>query len=220
MNGIDLLFVVYPAMLSTLPLAHFWTIIYFIILVNIGLSSNYIYFIIIIEFISDLSSKFKGWFISKGAVTKILITLILIIDIAIFASDVGIYWVSVLDHYACTINIMLFYTIQSLAFVYFMPLDKLKRSVVNFGESFPEIYTIPLKYISPIFGTIMTLICIYNEITNPNAQGSQLAHYVGYCILFMPSVVFVLVAIVNPLGNMHKRSKQSTHKEELIAETT
>ena len=110
-SGFELVFVLYPAMLSTLPYPHFWTIIFFLILMNIGLGTNYIYYVLLSEFISDLSQSLKGRSVSKRSVinderlfykkyTIALIFIILVINLALFASDAGIYWVLLFDHFS------------------------------------------------------------------------------------------------------------------------
>lgn len=42
-EGIELAFVAYPAIISTFPFAQFWSAMFFIMLVSIGLGSEYAY---------------------------------------------------------------------------------------------------------------------------------------------------------------------------------
>lgn len=44
MKGMELTFVVYPNLLATLPLPHLWSVLFYLMLTFVGLSSEYLYF--------------------------------------------------------------------------------------------------------------------------------------------------------------------------------
>ena len=203
-SGFDLAFIVYPAMLSTLPIPNFWAIVFFLMLMNLGIGTHYLFIAVISELYSDVIRKHIGWLISKETVTIIIIGTILALNITVFASDAGFYWVILFDHYACTFNTMIFYTIQCIIIVYILPLNQLKSRIKSIGENFPEIYTVLLKFIAPAYGSIMSIYAIYNEIVNPFASGDPIALYIGYSLMLAPSLAALVIAIWNPIQSITK----------------
>lgn len=117
--GEELAFIVYPALISTLPLSHLWAIIFFIMLITLGLSSALGYYEVTVTFIYGMltrSSKYKA--ISKGMVYVAYSLFIFLLCIVFISSDSGFYWFVLLDHYACGLNLLIIVLLQVIVLGY------------------------------------------------------------------------------------------------------
>jgi len=128
-QGIELTFVVYPALINTLPFPQFWSVLFFTMLACLGLSCQYM-------FVQWISALIKGTWDRKNR-TKTKITTIVwivsiaifIVDIIFFASSAGYYWVETVDHYATGINLVIFLFLQLSSVVYLLPISHLLKKL-------------------------------------------------------------------------------------------
>lgn len=90
-----------------------------------------------------------------------------VVDIALFSSSAGYYWVEYVDQYATGINLVLFLFFQLAVLVYALPLSNLVKRVSRFGEDFPQVYYLPLKIICPGFALALAISAIWHEIKEP-----------------------------------------------------
>jgi len=197
LSGMDLTFVVYPALLNTLPFPQIWAVIFFLMMVMLGLGSEYIY----IECLSalahgTLSQRFNLKY-SPKQFTFFICCVILLINCVIFASSSGYFWLEMVDHYASGVNLIIFLFLQLIVFVYLLPLEDLKDRVNLYGEKFPDLYEIPLKIICPIFALLLAAITIMNEIKSPTTTGSAVGDFLGYSIMATPTIMLLIFLFID-----------------------
>ena len=132
-------------------------------LTSLGFSTEYMF----IETASGLifgtlkrHGKFKR---SQTFVTAILCAIALIINLVFFASSAGYYWLEAVDHYATGINLVVFLFVQLIVLVYLLPVSDLEMKVNAYGEHFPKLYDICLRYVCPAFALFLSLTAIINE---------------------------------------------------------
>ena len=102
-SGVELPFVVYPAILQTLPCPQLWSVLFFLMLVLIGLGTQFGFVdgccTILYGFLHDTK-----WFkFQKIWVTSFVLLVILAFDLMFFASDAGYYWLSIMGVLASVI---------------------------------------------------------------------------------------------------------------------
>lgn len=86
--------------------------------------------------------RFQYVNVSKTLLTFIVCTIILLIDIALLASNAGYHWVDFLDHYVVGINLVISLTLQLIIFGHYLPLEDMEQRVELMGENFPRVYKI------------------------------------------------------------------------------
>ncbi|XP_078068165.1 sodium- and chloride-dependent neutral and basic amino acid transporter B(0+)-like [Mustelus asterias] len=94
--GIGLAFVAYPAALAQLPWAPLWSILFFFMLLNLGLSSQVTDFETIITALLDQFPKFlrsKRLYLIPGVSLLFYLLGILLV------TQAGIYWINLIDHF-------------------------------------------------------------------------------------------------------------------------
>ena len=107
-EGMELTFVVYPALINTLPFPQFWSVLFFTMLVSLGLGTQYIFVECISSLIHGTCKRRKSFKMKKLTITSIVSLVIFILNIGLFASSAGYYWVKTVDHYATSINLVVF----------------------------------------------------------------------------------------------------------------
>lgn len=68
-SGPDLLFVTYPQILQTIPLSNLWCIIFYLVIILLGIDTQFAMADVIIYLVKDLKLKYKGDHLSSATVT-------------------------------------------------------------------------------------------------------------------------------------------------------
>jgi SNF family Na+-dependent transporter len=68
-SGPDLLFITYPQILQTIPFSNLWCILFFFIVVLLGIDTQFAMVDVIIYFVKDLKFKFNGEYMSSNFIT-------------------------------------------------------------------------------------------------------------------------------------------------------
>lgn len=113
----------------------------------------------------------------------------LAINLVFFASSAGYYWLETVDHYATGVNLVVFLFLQLIVMVYFLPLSELERKVNKFGEKFPKLYDIPLRFICPGFALFLAVMAVSNELKYPSTTENFFDKALSYTIMATPSVL-------------------------------
>ncbi|XP_038604543.1 sodium- and chloride-dependent neutral and basic amino acid transporter B(0+) [Tachyglossus aculeatus] len=103
-SGFDLAFVAYPEALSQLPIAPFWSILFFFMLLTLGLDSQFASIETITTTIQDLFPKLMK-------TMRVPVTLgccfILFLSGLVCVTQAGIYWVNLIDHFCAGWGILI-----------------------------------------------------------------------------------------------------------------
>ncbi|XP_048400381.1 sodium- and chloride-dependent neutral and basic amino acid transporter B(0+)-like isoform X3 [Stegostoma tigrinum] len=95
-SGIGLAFVVYPEALAQLPLAPLWSILFFFMLLTLGLDSQFADFETIITGLLDQFPKFLR---SKRLSLTTAACVIFYFLSLLLVTQAGIYWINLIDHF-------------------------------------------------------------------------------------------------------------------------
>ena len=204
----ELTFVIYPALLNILPFPQIWSAMFFLMLTWLGLGTIYV----LIETISSLVygtwNRRASFGRSKRFVTFSIWALILWINLLLFASSTGYYWLEIVDHYATSVNLVVSLFFQLVVIIYLLPITELAQKVSYFGETFPKVYLFPLRYLCPVFSLVLAGVAILNEFRNPKMSEYFLDQLVSICIFITPTVVMLAVAFWNPFGVDEEKEKE------------
>ena len=85
-------------------------------------------------------------------------------------------------------------------FVYLLPLSDMEDRVNKFGEKFPKMYEIPLKFVCPTFALFLAGVSIFNEFNHEPTSDSFSALVISYIIMALPTVLLITFSIWNPFG--------------------
>jgi SNF family Na+-dependent transporter len=196
-EGLELAFVAYPAILASFPFAQFWSALFFLMLVSIGLGSNYAYLDSWSTIIYGFLQRNEWFNFKKVYVTLAVIIVVLFINLVFFASDAGYYWLGLFDHYSITLNVIVFLYIELYVFTHYLPLENLKMRLRENNEKFPYFYDLMITKVNPIVITVLIFIGIINEFIHPE-KTVFLGRWLGVFILLLPHIVIVAVYYFDP----------------------
>ncbi len=160
-QSIGLAFVAYPKAVSIIPGGKLFGAIFFLCLFVAGLSSS----ISIIEaFISAVIDKF-------GVNRKSVVTPVCVIGFAgsiIFATQAGIYWLDILDHFLTHYGLVVIGVLECILVGWLFKLEVLKRHINKISSIKLNIWwDICIKYFVPlVLGTIL-IGDIHGELKKP-----------------------------------------------------
>jgi SNF family Na+-dependent transporter len=65
-SGPDLMFVTYPQILQTIPLSNLWCVIFYLVIILLGIDSQFAMVDVVIYFVKDLKLKYKGEYLKSA----------------------------------------------------------------------------------------------------------------------------------------------------------
>mmetsp|Transcript_6477 Transcript_6477/g.10425 ORF Transcript_6477/g.10425 Transcript_6477/m.10425 type:complete len:232 (+) Transcript_6477:1033-1728(+) len=160
-GGLDLAFIAYPGLITTLSMPNFWSFLFFLMLLLIGVDT-------VIGLI-DFESAFAWDFfqlrkkMKKQYVVLIIVGSLFFTDIFLATNNGWYYFVLISKHAGgITVIFTLFAEIYCIAFVF--GLDKLEALMHHrTGETIPKPFKFSLKYLTlPLIGIIFC-ISVYRE---------------------------------------------------------
>lgn len=161
-SGPSLLFVAFPSLLALLPGAHFWSIIFFIMCVCLGIDSVFGFFdyynAMFIEAFPQLAKKIRKEFIVLG------ITLFSFIWSLMFVMQGGLYNFDLFDRNAGHIHLLVCLFLQAYFIPWHFGMHKISQLMYfRTGQYVPIPYVLIIKIFVMIFSIIIFFIAFINE---------------------------------------------------------
>ncbi|XP_006774778.1 PREDICTED: sodium-dependent neutral amino acid transporter B(0)AT2 [Myotis davidii] len=160
-QGIGLAFIAFTEAMTHFPLAPLWSVLFFLMLINLGLSSM---FGLIEGIITPVVDSFK---VSKELVTVICCLLAFCIGL-IFVQRSGNYFVTMFDDYSSTLPLLIVVIFENIAVSFVYGTDKFMEDLRDMMGFAPYRYFYYLwKYITPLVLLSLLIISIVNMILSP-----------------------------------------------------
>lgn len=165
-EGIELAFVAYPAMLSMLPGSNIWAVIFFLMLIVIGIDSIFATFDFVMSF---LLSEYP---IIGRKCRKEIFSLILVICSflfgLIFCLEQGIHIFELFDHYAVGLSLLFMELANTLILGWYFDMIKLDELMFKAtGERFPKPLFFIVRYGLVVVMTLSFTSALIHEFSNP-----------------------------------------------------
>ncbi|KAJ8312840.1 LOW QUALITY PROTEIN: hypothetical protein KUTeg_010213 [Tegillarca granosa] len=202
-EGPGLVFMVYPEAIATLPGAPFWAIIFFLMLLTLGLDSSFGGSEAVLTALSDefpILKKYRELFV--GA----LFSLYFIVGLS-FCTQGGAFVVNLMDKYAAGYSILFAVFFESLVVSWAYGVDRFSDDIRTMIGYKPGLYwKVCWKFIAPfimIFGLVGYQPLKYDDYEYPWS-----ANFIGWCvacssILCIPG--FALYGIITTPGTLTER---------------
>ncbi|XP_060596173.1 sodium-dependent dopamine transporter-like [Ruditapes philippinarum] len=180
-EGPGLVFEAYPMAIATLPGSTFWAIIFFLMLLTLGLDSSFGGSEAIITALSDefpILRKHREIFVA------ILFAVYFIIGLS-FVSQGGAYVVTLMDKYAAGYSILFAVFFETLAVSWAYGVERFSDDIESMVGFRPGIYwRVTWKYLAPIFLLFIMIFGLVNYVPleyDDYAYPWQ-ANFIGWCI--------------------------------------
>lgn len=161
-QGYGLAFIAYPEAVARLPAPPVWSILFFLMLLTLGLDSE---FAIVETVVTGLVDEFpdtlrprKTWVLLGICVVGYFIGLLCV-------TEAGPYWADLLDLYGATFNLLLFAWFECVGLSWFYGIRRFQndiRSMIGDGPvNFPVFYWWMLNW-SAITPAVLTFVLVFN----------------------------------------------------------
>ncbi|KAM8877602.1 sodium-dependent noradrenaline transporter [Synchiropus picturatus] len=199
-EGAGLVFIIYPEAISTLPGSTFWAIVFFIMLLTLGIDSSMGGMEAVITGLADdfiILKRNRKLFTFATAGVTFLFALLCV-------TNGGIYVLTLLDKYAAGTSILFGVLIEAIGVSWFYGVDRFSEDIERMMGFKPGLYwRICWKYVSPVFllfvviaSTLTSSSLKYDEYVFPswaNVIGWGLAMSSMLCVPFYALYKFLSV---------------------------
>uniref|UniRef100_A0A8C6TLS1 Transporter n=1 Tax=Neogobius melanostomus TaxID=47308 RepID=A0A8C6TLS1_9GOBI len=179
-EGAGLVFIIYPEAISTLPGSTFWAIVFFIMLLTLGIDSSMGGMEAVITGLSDdfkFLKRNRKAFTFATAFGTFLVALCCV-------TNGGIYVLTLLDKYAAGTSILFAVLIEAIGVSWFYGVDRFSDDIEQMMGFRPGLYwRLCWKYVSPIF-LLRIAYCITPEqdhhlVAEGNIRQFKLRHWLA-----------------------------------------
>ncbi|XP_063978834.1 sodium- and chloride-dependent glycine transporter 1-like isoform X2 [Diachasmimorpha longicaudata] len=196
-QGAGLAFIVYPEVVARLPVAPIWSLLFFVMLLTLGLDSQFALMETVTTAILDgipALRNFKTWVVLGVSIFGYAGGII-------FTTNAGMYWLQLMDKYAANWSVLLIAICECIlvAWVYGADrfLDDVQHMIGPRGRCFRFFWTWMWKVITP---AALFFILFFNWVEyEPLSYGTYVyprwADAVGWLVGLFPVFVIVLFAL-------------------------
>ncbi|XP_012279618.1 sodium- and chloride-dependent glycine transporter 1 [Orussus abietinus] len=196
-QGAGLAFIVYPEVVSRLPVAPVWSLLFFVMLLTLGLDSQFALMETVTTAILDGAPSlrnYKSWVVLAAAVLGYAGGIV-------FTTNAGMYWLQLMDKYAANWSVLLIAISECIlvAWVYGADrfLDNVQQMIGPRGRVWRFFWTWMWKVVTP---AALFFILFFNWVEyEPLEYGAYVypkwADAVGWLVGLLPVLVIVGVAL-------------------------
>uniref|UniRef100_A0A7N6AE67 Transporter n=1 Tax=Anabas testudineus TaxID=64144 RepID=A0A7N6AE67_ANATE len=193
-DGAGLVFVIYPEAIATLPGSSVWAVIFFIMLLTLGIDSAMGG---MESVITGLIDEFK--FLHKHRELFTLFIVVATFLISLFCvTNGGMYVFTLLDHFAAGTSILFGVLIEAIGIAWFYGVDRFSDDIEEMiGQRPGKYWRLCWKFVSPCF--LLFMVVVSFATFNPPNYGSYMfppwANMVGWCLAISSMTMVPLYAI-------------------------
>ncbi|KYQ55298.1 Sodium- and chloride-dependent glycine transporter 2 [Trachymyrmex zeteki] len=214
-EGAGLAFIVYPEIVARLPVAPIWSLLFFLMLLTLGLDSQFALMETVITAILDgvpSLRSYKVWVVLGVAVFGYA-------GGVIFTTNAGMYWLQLMDKYAASTCVLLIAQTECIivAWLYGADrfLDDVQQMIGPRGRLWRFFWTWMWKIVTPV--ALMFILCFNWFELEQLKYGAYIypiwADILGCVISMLP--VFVIVGLfINQLKGRRWRSSYDNDNED------
>ncbi|KAI1886196.1 hypothetical protein AGOR_G00211500, partial [Albula goreensis] len=169
-EGTGLAFIVFTEAITKMPLSPLWSILFFVMLFCLGLSSMFGNIEGVLVPLQDLKVFPKSW--PKEAITGVTCLVCCLVGL-IFAQGSGNYWLALFDNFAGSIPLLIIAFCEMVSVVYLYGIDRFNDDIEFMIGHKPNLFwQATWRVISP---AIMLFIFLFYFITTVSKQLSYIA---------------------------------------------
>ncbi|XP_026479366.1 sodium-dependent dopamine transporter-like [Ctenocephalides felis] len=206
-EGPGLVFIVYPAAIATMPGSVFWALIFFLMLLTLGLDSSFGGSEAIITALSDefpVLGRHREKFVAVLFVIYFLVGLV-------SCTQGGFYFFQLLDRYAAGYSILVAVLFESIAVSWIYGTERFCQDIKDMIGFSPGIYwKVCWKFVAPIFLIFITMYGLlgYEPLTYEGYVYPYWANVMGWCIAGSSVAMIPIMAVIKILqtkGSLKQR---------------
>ncbi|KAJ8291097.1 hypothetical protein GJAV_G00021350 [Gymnothorax javanicus] len=193
-NGPGLVFIIYPEAIATLPGSSVWAVIFFIMLLTLGIDSAMGG---MESVITGLIDELKFLHRHRELFTLVIVVSTFLVSL-ICVTNGGIYVFTLLDHYVAGTSILFGVLIEIIGIAWFYGVDRFSDDIQEMIGHRPGLYwRICWKFVSPCF--LLFMLGVSFATSNPPGYDTYVfpmwANVLGWCLAVSSMAMVPLCAI-------------------------
>ncbi|XP_058828909.1 sodium- and chloride-dependent glycine transporter 2-like [Topomyia yanbarensis] len=196
-QGAGLAFVVFPEMVTKLQMPIFWSVLFFFMLLTLGLDSQFALMETVVTGILDTFPKWRRWKLR----VVFVVAAVGYIGGLVFITNSGMYWFQLVDKYAANWSVLLIATIECIliAWIYGSErfISNIEEMIGRRSNGFIRFWTLIWKFVTP--ATLLFILCFnwiqYKPVSYGKYSYPEWADIVGWAIGLLPMAVVVITGL-------------------------
>jgi len=187
-SGLSLAFVAFPKALNLIPIASFFSVIFFLTLVSLAIDSAFSSVEAISTVITDKIKK------AKIQVVAAVICFIGFLAGIIYATGAGLYFLDIIDHFITNFSLISIGILECVIVGWIFGAKKI-RIFFNTVSDFKigVWWDISIKFITPIVLIIILVVQLVKELKIPYEGYPMWAIYIGWLVVILPLIIAFLI---------------------------
>ncbi|XP_014254300.1 sodium- and chloride-dependent GABA transporter ine isoform X2 [Cimex lectularius] len=139
-DGPGLVFVIYPQAMSKMPFSSFWAVLFFFMLLCLGLNSQ---FALVEVVVTSFQDGFPNWIKKKLVCHELLVLVVCCISFILGLPHItqgGIYFFQLVDHYAVSNSVMCIAFFEVIAIAWCYGAERLSKNIHRMSGERPYFY--------------------------------------------------------------------------------
>ncbi|XP_048765155.1 sodium- and chloride-dependent glycine transporter 1-like [Ostrea edulis] len=209
-SGPGLAFVAYPEAITRLPMPHLWGVLFFLMLITIGLDSQFGMFETVA---SGFADKFPKQLNSRKIQTSAILCVLLFVLGIPFTTNGGIYVFQLIDWYAATFCITFASFLECVVISWVYGAERFNRDIeLMIGRRIPLAMRISWCIVTPIFMLVIFLssVIMYSPPNSATYTYPDFAIGIGqfFAVLpLLPIPVMMVWKLIRSKGTLVQRIK-------------
>ncbi len=190
-SGPGLAFVVFPEALSLMPLPRLFGILFFVMLLSLGIDSAFS----IVEVLNGaIRDKYKS---IKVSVISFWVCLAGFLAGIIYTTHAGLYFLDITDHFLTNYNLILAAIFQVILAGWIYGVEQLRRYINEVSDwRLGKWWNISIKYMIPVILTCLLATQLSKDINQPYGGYPSWALGIGWGVVLIP-LLFLLLCLLH-----------------------
>ena len=191
-SGPGLAFVVFPQAISLMPLSGLFSVLFFLMLLLLGIDSV---FSLVEALNAAILDRYKHIPLAQ---LSIGVCLILALAGAIYTTRAGLYFLDIIDHFVTSYNLLLVGIGQSLLVGWVYGAEKMRRYINQVSDwKVGKWWNIAIKYFIPMILVVLLVTQFSTDIKIPYEGYPTWALGIGWTIVLLPLLLFLFLLVLN-----------------------
>ncbi|XP_046579198.1 sodium- and chloride-dependent glycine transporter 2-like [Haliotis rubra] len=207
-SGSGLGFIIYPEAIAQLPVSQMWAVLFFIMLLTIGIDSVFGILETVIAAIIETYPKFLQH--RRVYVTAGVCLFNFLISIP-YATEGGVYLFQLLDWYASSFNILIVGCLECVAINWIYGSERFSDDVeMMMGRRYPSVLKVLSSYFSPVilFASLILSLFVYDPPSYGEYIYPEYAKVIGILmavVMSLPIPVMLVYQLIKQKGTFLER---------------
>jgi NSS family neurotransmitter:Na+ symporter len=189
-SGPGLAFVVFPQALSLMPFAAFFSFIFFITLLTLGIDSAFSLVEAVNVVISDTKKK---WVKHKIA---FVVCFVAFLGGILFTTRAGLYFLDIVDHFVTNYNLVIVGVFECLAVGWVYGAERLRRFINQVSDfRIGRWWNFAIKYLIPLALIGLLVTNFWAEIHTPYEGYPAWALGIGWAVVAVPLIIGIAMVV-------------------------